>query len=444
MYKIDTTDAAAVEPTPEAPGTPGFFTEGDPGASVPATTVKADFLNAVQKELITPIEATGQALSKTDGTQLWEAIQRAAGSHVTPVAYADSPKTLTIADCGLILVDATAGNVVINLPAANALAAAPFTFIRIDATANTVTINRAGTDTINGGVNYQLQQQYESVTIQADGVSAWFFRSREKVRGWMLDAGGYSGVSVDVSGQAVSCVGLDFKPDGTRMFAVGDINNTVYQYDLAGAWDLTTASYSGNSFSVATQDTSPHGIAFSNDGTTMFVIGDANNTVYQYSLSTAWDVSTASYSSKSFSVATQGTIPHGLAFKSDGTSMFVIDVGGSIYQYTLSTAWDVSTASYSSKSFSVATQEGVPQDVCFDSDGRKMFVTGAGSDAVHQYRLTTPWDVSTAAYSYKEFDIAAQDIAPQALVFSSDGVKMYIAGVNSDTVYQYNTNVVYV
>jgi len=46
---------------------------------------------------------------------------------------------------------------------------------------------------------------------------------------------------------------------------------------------LSTASYDSVSFSVASQDTSPQALAFNSDGARMYVVGTANNKVFQYS-----------------------------------------------------------------------------------------------------------------------------------------------------------------
>ena len=45
-------------------------------------------------------------------------------------------------------------------------------------------------------------------------------------------------------------------------------------------------------------------------------------------------------------------------------------------EYTLTTAWDVSTASFVD-SFSVATQETVPTGIAFSKSGEKMFIVGS-------------------------------------------------------------------
>jgi len=71
---------------------------------------------------------------------------------------------------------------------------------------------------------------------------------------------------------------------------------------------------------------------------------------------------------------------------------------GKVSEYTLTTAWDVSTASFVD-SFSVVTQEANPQDIWFDSSGKTMFILGQAGDDVNVYKLTTAWDVSTASFT---------------------------------------------
>ena len=79
--------------------------------------------------------------------------------------------------------------------------------------------------------------------------------------------------------------------------------------------------------------------------------------------------------------------------------MYIISDNDRVYQYTLSTAWDVTTASYDSISFSVSSQESITRAGEFSSDGSNMYIVGESSDTVHQYSLSTAWDVSTASYA---------------------------------------------
>ena len=121
----------------------------------------------------------------------------------------------------------------------------------------------------------------------------------------------------------------------------------------------------------------------------MFVVGITGDAVNEYTLSTTFDVSTASFVD-SFSVAGQEASPFGLTFSPDGLKMFVVGTAGDdVNEYTLSTTFDVSTASFVD-SFSVAAQETGPAGVTFSPDGLKMFVVGFIGDDVNEYTLGAP------------------------------------------------------
>jgi len=230
--------------------------------------------------------------------------------------------------------------------------------------------------------------------------------------------------------------GIFFKPDGTKMYVIGRFGYDVNEYDLSTAWDVTSASYLQN-FSVAAQEAFPTGIFFKPDGTKMYVIGLSGDDVNEYDLSTAWDITSASYL-QNFSVAAQETNPQGIFFKPDGTKMYVIGtVGDDVNEYDLSTAWDVTSASYL-QNFSVAAQEEFPTGIFFKPDGTKMYVIGVLGDDVNEYDLSTAWDVSSASY-LQNFSVAAQEINPTGVFFKPDGTKMYVIGTAGDDVNEYST-----
>ncbi len=242
-----------------------------------------------------------------------------------------------------------------------------------------------------------------------------------------------------VAAQETVPTGIFFKPDGTKMYVIGTVGDDVNEYDLSTAWDVSTASYLQN-FSVAAQETTPTGIFFKPDGLKMYVIGRTGDDVNEYDLSTAWDVTSASYL-QNFSVAAQETVPTGIFFKPDGLKMYVIGYAGdAVFSYTLSTAWDVSAASFDFPTegyFSVSAQETNPTGIFFKPDGTKMYVIGTTGDDVNEYDLSTAWDVSTASY-LQNFSVAAQETAPQGVFFKPDGTKMYVIGNTGDDVNEYD------
>lgn len=73
----------------------------------------------------------------------------------------------------LIAVDATASSRTITLPAASASAGFRCTVKKIDASANTVTVQKAGSDTIDGAASYVLSSQYDAVQLTRRSASLW-------------------------------------------------------------------------------------------------------------------------------------------------------------------------------------------------------------------------------------------------------------------------------
>jgi len=299
---------------------------------------------------------------------------------------------------------------------------------------------------LNGGVIGRANESSRSI---APGIWGW---AEQSVRllyeafprfslGWdltgLVNAQPYESGTFSVLTEEGISTGLAFKPDGTAMYIVGTGTDTVYQYTLGTAWDVTTASYASKSFSVLSQEGNASGLAFKPDGTKMYILGTSGDDVNEYDLSSAWDVTTASYASKSFSVASQENVPSDLAFKPDGTAMYIVgSTNDSVYQYSLSTAWDVSTATYASKSFSVTAQEASPTGLTFNSTGSRMYVVGSSNDTAYQYSLATPWDVSTA--SYDGVGLYINDTLPAALALRDDDSQLYAIGSGSDAVRQYN------
>ena len=274
---------------------------------------------------------------------------------------------------------------------------------------------------------------FTSVTVPVASGNA-VISPNTSITGWL-----YSGNSFSVGGQETSPTGLFIGSNGTKMYVNGSSGDDVNEYTLGTAWNITTATFV-TTFSTAAQDSAPQDIFFKPDGLSMFVMGSTNDTVYQYTLSTAWDISTASYASKSFSVTTQEATPLGLWFKPDGLVMYVIGSSSdTVFQYTLGTAWDVSTATYASISFSVASQEGSANQVNLSADGTKMWVVGTTGDDIWEYTLGTAWNVSTAT-PVNNFYIGFQDTSPNGLYIDSTAAnRVYLVGSTTDTVYQYNT-----
>lgn len=61
-----------------------------------------------------------------------------------------------------------------TLPLASTCAGRIYTIKKIDASGNAVTVTASGADTIDGAATKALSAQWKYITIQSDGVSAWW------------------------------------------------------------------------------------------------------------------------------------------------------------------------------------------------------------------------------------------------------------------------------
>jgi sugar lactone lactonase YvrE len=250
--------------------------------------------------------------------------------------------------------------------------------------------------------------------------------------------------NVSVASQDSQAVGLTFSPSGRQMYMIGQNTDRIYQYRLSTAFDVSTATYTSKNISIANTstsgpgDTAPTDVKFHPEGHTMYIVGTVRDRVYQYSLSKAWDVSTATYASKTVLVSSQDTAPSSIEFGDNGSKMYILgSTNDRIFQYTLSTPWDVSTATYASKFLSVTGQETSPQAMVFGSDGKQVLVVGSLNDTVYQYTLSTAWDISTATYDNKSLNVGSREATPHGLALSIDQTKLFVLGQSADRVFTY-------
>ena len=247
----------------------------------------------------------------------------------------------------------------------------------------------------------------------------------------------YDSVSFNLSSQNAAVRAIRFNNDGTQLFMLGtDGGSTLYQYSLSTAYDITTLSYDNVSFSVNSQDTSMQGLVFNDDGTKFYTVGVNSDDVHQYSMSTDFDLSTASYDNVTLNVNTNFTTARGIVFNNDGTKLYVSGDSSELVSYSLSTAYDITTATL----LNAVNPSGAsnPASLSFNNDGTKLFIMMQGNDRAAEYTLSTAYDITTLTAG-PILSISAQEAAPQAIEFNSDGSKMFAAGFSSDTVFQYST-----
>jgi len=208
---------------------------------------------------------------------------------------------------------------------------------------------------------------------------------------------------------------------------------------------IASTSYVQNSSTISDGSNSywPNGLFFKPDGTKMFIMGWRNGTgtsdLLEFSLSVAWDISSASYTTQVSSVTSN--YGRGCEFKRDGTALFFYDNSRVMCKYTLSTAWDLSTASLdSSNSTSFATvTTPQPRNPFFSEDGKTVLISDNNNDALYQFSLSTAWDISTGSVSYvASFSTTSYTTHPRGVFASSTGDQIFLLS-NFGAVYKFTT-----
>ena len=239
---------------------------------------------------------------------------------------------------------------------------------------------------------------------------------------------------------------INFSDDGTKVYLAGPAQ--IYQGTLSTPYMINTASYDyyGPYHYLAVPSMNGKGFALKSDGTKLYAIINGNNdqpVLYQYNIGTAWDITDYSLGgiSKNLRSGTGMQQCYSVSFKPDGTKAYVF--GGvqaypfnpRIWEYNLSTAWDITTMSVVT-SYSVSSQIIWMAQHYMSEDGTKLFV--CDDDAkVSQYNLSTPWSVSTASYSGTSFQ--GTQSSTFGMCFANNGTYMYTVDPYGDTIYQYTT-----
>lgn len=235
--------------------------------------------------------------------------------------------------------------------------------------------------------------------------------------------------------------GIYVREDGAKIYTSGiGVTTGIREYTLSNPWVISSISET-NILNVSTDFGYTTGIELSPDGEYMYVSGGQSGSykVISYLLSTPWDISTAT-KSETLSTFSSG----GVRLKYDGTVLYMLDlsVPDAIKQYTLSTPWDLSTRSGSiTGQYNVQTATGDNNllGFTFFGNGSKMFAVGSDNQSVFEFDLSTPWDVTTASYkvSYYVGDKMSQ---PTDVYVKSDRTMAFIGGNlpgNENKIHQY-------
>ena len=283
-------------------------------------------------------------------------------------------------------------------------------------------------------------------------------------------------------GQSKNINGVDFNTDGSKMFVLyqqqkdGSSNpRFVDEYNLSTPFDISTASYAGDSERCELDDgTSGNDfrrifdLKFTDDGLSFFhTVGNAGNNnldmqaVYRYDLTSPFDISTCTFANDTVNLnhddlqngsnagdhdgIKKNNRAQGVVINPDGTKLFVLmtdaadggDAPDRILEYNFSTPFDLTTISLRLDAGIELPDATVSNtmNLEFSADGKRLFVVSHTTPnfVVAQISLDRPYDTSSFNI---DGSVNLNNLSKlnqlRTVTFTNNGFRMFIGNDFSD------------
>ena len=237
---------------------------------------------------------------------------------------------------------------------------------------------------------YNLTKAFDLSTLKTkpDSVKVLDIKSLNVKTTW------YSGQSVIES--------VTFSNYQRNMYMVNGKEDFIHNYKLNNREKVSSAQRIENT-NIKWQESRARDIYVKEDGTKLYLIGKECNTVFEYDRNPQTGALKLRAKKE---VKSNGRNHESLTFNPTGTMMFVTDGRNRrIAAYTLSTAFDVKTSSKGAiATYTVSSDiTSYLEDIRFNNDGRKLFVLnsygGINDAGIYEYTLSTPFDLTTVSYN---------------------------------------------
>lgn len=174
---------------------------------------------------------------------------------------------------------------------------------------------------------------------------------------------------------------------------------------------------------------SPNGIFISDNGTKLY-ISSQGGTVEEYTLSTANDLTTISYeTSKTLTGLDDGRL-RGIFVDTTGTKLFIADYGSrDITEYTMS-AFDLSTLNTTpTRQVNLNTIKpgggiGATENMIFSRDGLRLYHYVEASGVIDQFNMSTAFDLTTLSSNSKTLSATT---TARGIVITTNGDFIYVS-----------------
>ena len=144
---------------------------------------------------------------------------------------------------------------------------------------------------------------------------------------WDISTAVYSGYQ-DIYQYSELPYGWEFKPDGTMLYVTSNFRDNMVGYNMTTPWDISTMQKI-QEIDLSSICIAPYGIDFKPDGTKMYISCDPSRKIIEYGLTTEWNIETAKYLRLSGCTVEIDNVK----FSSDGTAVYV--TAGGMHEYTL-------------------------------------------------------------------------------------------------------------
>ena len=248
--------------------------------------------------------------------------------------------------------------------------------------------------------------------------------------------------------------GRYLKPDGTAFYVTqSSDSDRIRKYTMSTPFDISTCSYDSVSTTQLRTDYGiyPAAIFFKPDGTRVFYLdgtSTSNCILRSYTLSTPWDITgTMTEDSNSFDlISIVGSVAlYSFTFKPDGTRFWTCDGNSTsaVYEFSLSTAWDLGNVSFVKQNSSTYSgySNGYLSGISWKPDGTIFYTSHHGSKSLRQCTASTPWDISTSSLgsvggsSYYQL-FTSMDSRGNNLQWKSDGTRAYMLSSHDEFIHE--------
>lgn len=279
----------------------------------------------------------------------------------------------------------------------------------------------------------------------------------------------YTGNTIDVSSDVANVLSaMTLSKDGTKLLVANDTSDLVYQFTLSTAFDISTATV--DAFTMNLDNVNAFGnwnghMEYSDNGQYLYLHDNADTEMYAVDLGAGpWTLQyvQSSLTKTTYDLDTDSQLGDydrvkGFSMSQDGKHLYVLGddsaspIGIQVHEFSLDTAYDISTLSYvaASDAYTIVelpTLTGVGSMRVFpDGLGFYIFSTQA-SGQMWRFSMSTAWDITTASYTGVEvapldYDAAsAFQYRPYYFTYaddSPDAMYVYARSSTSDEIYQW-------